>query len=69
MEVNGQLQASAALPPRKEPAVPIGYEDLYAVETGNISCLCPESNLGRPARSPLLYRLSYRDSDIQSLDF
>jgi hypothetical protein len=26
MEVNGQLQAPAALPPGKEPLVPIGYE-------------------------------------------
>jgi len=26
MEVNGELQAPAPLPPRKEPPVPIGYE-------------------------------------------
>jgi hypothetical protein len=69
MEVNNQFQASAPLPLAKEPAVPIGYEALDAVETGKISYLCPESNLGRPARNPSLYRLSYPGSGIQSLEF
>jgi hypothetical protein len=32
---------------------------LDAVEQRNISCFCRESNPGRPARSPSLYRLNY----------
>jgi len=32
MEVSGQLHAPAALPPRKEPHVPIGYEAVWAPE-------------------------------------
>jgi hypothetical protein len=35
---------------------------LDAVELRKISCLCRESNPGRPARSPSLYRLSYPGS-------
>jgi hypothetical protein len=33
MEVSGQLDALAALPPGKEPAVLIGYEAVWAPET------------------------------------
>jgi len=32
MEVNGQPHATAALPPGKEPPVPIGYEAGWALE-------------------------------------
>jgi hypothetical protein len=32
MEVSGQLHAPAALPPRKDPAVPIGYEAGWVLE-------------------------------------
>jgi len=32
MEVSGQLHAPAALPPGKEPLVPIGYEAGWAPE-------------------------------------
>jgi hypothetical protein len=55
MEVSGQLRAPAALPQGKESAVPTGKE---AVEKRKI-LHCRESNPGRLARSPSLYRLSY----------
>jgi hypothetical protein len=42
--------------------------DLYAVET-KISWPCRESNLGRRARSPSLYRLSYPTKKIVSKCF
>jgi hypothetical protein len=32
MEVSGQLHAPAALPPEKEPPVPLGYEAGWAPE-------------------------------------
>jgi hypothetical protein len=58
MEVGGQLHAPAALPPRKEPPIPIRQEagwapeaGLDAVEQRKICCSCQELNPGRPARS------------------
>jgi hypothetical protein len=34
-------------------------DGLDIVKYRKISCPCPESNAGRPARSPLLYQLNY----------
>jgi hypothetical protein len=70
MEVNGQLHAPAALPPRKYPPVTHwigGWVDprvgLDAVEKRKL-LQCRESNPGRPARNPSLYRLSYPNSSL-----
>jgi hypothetical protein len=52
----------AALSPRKETPVLIGYEwvGLDAVETRKI-LHCRESDTGLPARIPSIYQLSYPD--------
>jgi hypothetical protein len=72
MKVNGQFHAPAALPPGESapcthwmgslvgPSV-----DLDAVEKKTI-LHCRDSSPGNPSRSPLLYRLSYRDSAVKS---
>jgi hypothetical protein len=60
-----------ALPPGKEPSVPIVYEaggggssraGLDAEVRGKILCLCRGPNPGRPVRSQTLYWLSYPGS-------
>jgi hypothetical protein len=63
MEVSGQLQAPATLPPEKEP---LGgpQSRLDAVAKKKISFSCQESNPAHPARSPIttlteLSRLPY----------
>jgi hypothetical protein len=67
MEVNDQFHTPAALPPEKEPPVPIGWEagwvpvSLYVMEKGKI-LHCRELNLRHPACSLSLYWLSYLDS-------
>jgi hypothetical protein len=69
MEESGQLHAPDALPPRRAPGTHcIGRwidpkAGLDAVEKRKI-LHCRESNAGRPARSPSLYRLSYPDSSV-----
>jgi hypothetical protein len=69
--MSGQLHASAALPPEKQPPVPIGYEDRWAPEPGQDDMekkkFLPLPGLelwpfDRPARSQSLYRLSYPGS-------
>jgi hypothetical protein len=72
--VSGQLHTPAAFPPRKEPAVTHwigGWVGPRAVWTfcrrGHCLASCRESNPGRPARSPSLYRLSYPGSSINIL--
>jgi hypothetical protein len=61
--MNGQLHAPAALPPGKEPPVPIWYEVGWAPEPGwtlwrrEESCPYQESNPGRPVCSRSPYRL------------
>jgi hypothetical protein len=55
MEVSGQRHASAALPPEKEPAIPIGYEAGWAAEQvltlwSKVCWPCREFNSSRPAR-------------------
>jgi hypothetical protein len=62
MEVSGQLHAPAALPPGKEPPVPIEKGGWVGPRVGLDAVKrkilhCRESNPGRPARSPSLYRL------------
>jgi hypothetical protein len=66
MEVSGQLQASAPLPPGdRASSIHLigGWVDpragLVAVEERKITCPCRESNPDRPVRSRSLYRLSY----------
>jgi hypothetical protein len=57
MDENGQLHASAALPPWKEPPVPIGWEtgrapqSDWTLEKKKVSNLYRESKPGLPARS------------------
>jgi hypothetical protein len=55
-----------ALPPRKEPPVPIGQEGpragLDAGARRKTLCLCQGSNPGRPVRTQTLYWLSYPGS-------
>jgi hypothetical protein len=64
MEVSGQLHAPAALPPGKDPLVPIGGPQIRS-ERGGLEKKFPAppgiepQNLDRPARSPALYRLSW----------
>jgi hypothetical protein len=48
MQVSGQLHGYTALPPGT-------HRNGRCAEEKNLHCR--ESNLGRPARSPLLYRL------------
>jgi hypothetical protein len=71
MEVSGQLHDPAALPPEKEPLVPIGKEAGWAPEPfwtrwwrEKFPAPAGNQTLGpaRPARSPELYRLSYHGS-------
>jgi hypothetical protein len=68
LEVSGQLQAPAALPPGKEPPVPIGYEvgwtrsaGLDVMEKRKFLILLGLElrPFGRPARSQSLYGLRY----------
>jgi hypothetical protein len=68
MEVSGQLHARAVLPPgERAPNTHwlggwVGPRaGLDVVEKTKI-LHCREANPGHPARSPLLYRLSYPDS-------
>jgi hypothetical protein len=68
MEVNGQFHAPAALPPGKEPGLPIGREAGWA--PGLVWTLCRRrKSLAHPwnrapAVSPFLYRLTYPESKI-----
>jgi hypothetical protein len=65
-EVSGQFHVlPTALPRGIEPHSPMGQEAGYASEpewevwVREYSYHCPESNPGRPTRSPSLYLLSY----------
>jgi hypothetical protein len=63
MRVSGELHASAALLTRKQPPVLIEQEAGWVPEpvwTLRRRCPCRELDPGRSARSPSLYRLSYR---------
>jgi len=57
MEVSGQFLALAALPPEKEPTVPLGWEAELGPGAGldavakRRPCPCRESNPGNPAHS------------------
>jgi hypothetical protein len=59
MEMNGQLNVPAALPPHKEPAAPIGFEaqrvtdSLPAVEKRKFSSPCQELNLDSSVIQPI----------------
>jgi hypothetical protein len=63
--VSSQLHAPAALLPAKEPTISTGQEAMWVPQQvwapwrREKSCRCLESNPGRPACSPSLYRLSY----------
>jgi hypothetical protein len=66
MEVSGQLHATAALPPEETAPGTHWIGGCLGPRAGpdamvqrKISCPCRESNPGRPAHSPSLYRLSY----------
>jgi hypothetical protein len=67
MKVSGQLHASAALPPGKEPPGTYWIGDWVIPRAGLVAVKkrkilpCRESNPGRPARSPvsILIELSY----------
>lgn len=72
MEVSGQRQVPAALPPGKEHLGThriggwVGTKaGLYAVDKNEISFPCQESNPGHTTRSPSLYRLSYSHSSAR----
>jgi hypothetical protein len=63
MDVSGELHAMAALPPGKEPPIPIGLEARWTIEPlwklwerEKKLCFCWESNMDRPVRSPSQYR-------------
>jgi hypothetical protein len=64
--VSGQLHAPAALPPEKEPPVPIGGPQSRSGRRGEEKILDPTGfelqPLGRPARRQSLYRLRYPGS-------
>jgi hypothetical protein len=71
--VSGQLHAPAALPPGKEPPVPIGIGGWVDPTTGlddvekRIFLILPGLELRplrRPARSQSLYRLRYPGSSM-----
>jgi hypothetical protein len=63
--MSGQLHAPVALPQIKETPVLIGHEAGWAPECGEEKCgPCRESNPGRQAPSPSLYRLSYPGSEL-----
>jgi hypothetical protein len=67
-KVSGQFEAPAALPPGNSPGIRwkggwMGPRNvLDPKERKNCFFPCRQSNPGRPARSPLLYRLSYHSS-------
>jgi hypothetical protein len=69
-QVTGQFQAPNALLRRKSPqcllARRLGGPPSRSGRCGEEKSLllCRESNPGRPARSPLLYRLGYPDSQL-----
>lgn len=56
--VSGQLSRSCRLPPPQEKQSPVPI----LLEAGWATCPCRNSNTGRPARSPTLYRLSNPES-------
>jgi hypothetical protein len=70
MEVSGQLHTPAALPPGKEPLVPLDRR-LGGPQSRSGLCGLEKNsqpppgiephNPDRPARSPALYRLSYHE--------
>jgi hypothetical protein len=69
MEVSGQLHASAALPPGKEPLAGLGGPQSRSGRGGleKNSQPPPEiepQNPDRSGRSPALYRLSYHGSNL-----
>jgi hypothetical protein len=69
IEVSGQLHAPGRFTPEETVRVTSWRGDWVGPRTGldgmvysNISCLCRESNPGRPTPDPSLYRLSYPGS-------
>jgi hypothetical protein len=65
MEMSGQLRALAALPPEKEPLVPIGWEagwtpELDVVVNRKIPSLRQESN----PRIPIIQPIAQRYTDL-----
>jgi hypothetical protein len=71
MKMSGKLHAPAALSLGEEPPITISSdtgwtsEPVWTLWSGEISCLCRESNLGRPAGSSTLYLQSYSGSNKQ----
>jgi hypothetical protein len=64
MEVRGQLHASAALPPRKEPLVPIGWEAGLVPESGR-TLYAAERNKVRDKCSARTYDVSFRGTGFK----
>jgi hypothetical protein len=72
MDVSGQLHPPATSPLGKEAPGTDWLGDWVGLRAGldaigkRIILHCQESNPGRPARIPSLYRLSYPDSSIEA---
>jgi hypothetical protein len=63
MEVSGQLHAPAALPPGKEPLVPIGWVGPIAILEVVVKRIIPSSRWESNHRTPIVLPVAQRYTD------